>query len=140
VTPDTLAALHAAAFFPERGWSEAEFTTLCAAPNVYLYTQGQGFALLRVAAEEAELLTLAVAPQHRRKGVADALMTRWMLHCPAKVAFLEVAADNTGALALYHKHGFARCGLRKGYYRRPDAASVDAVLMRAALTPCHDAE
>ena len=134
MTPPEMAALHAAAFAPARGWSAAEFSTLCAAPHVKLFSSAHGFALVRTVAEEAELLTLAVRPSHHRQGIADALMIAWMQGAQAETAFLEVAADNQSAQALYAKHGFAEVGRRKAYYARPDSSPVDAVLMQGALT------
>lgn len=134
MTPADLAALHGAAFAPERGWRAAEFTELCASPHVHLFTRPGGFALVRAVAGEAELLTLATAPDRRREGIADALMTRWMQQIKGDIAFLEVAADNHAARALYAKHGFAPVSLRKAYYTRPNGPAADAVLMQAALT------
>ncbi len=129
-----MAKLHAAAFAPERGWSAAEFSDLLASPHIFCVTRPGGFALVRTVADEAELLTLAVSCQNRRRGIADALMAEWMASAHAKTAFLEVAADNHAARALYARHGFAETGRRDNYYKRPDQSAVDAVLMQAALT------
>lgn len=134
MTPAVLADLHAKAFSPERGWTAEEFGSLLASPHTYLFTKNHGFALVRAIAGEAELLTLAVDPAHQQNGIANGLMLEWMRAVPAKTAFLEVAADNMAAQALYTKHGFAKSGLRKAYYRRPNGPTVDAVLMQAALT------
>jgi ribosomal-protein-alanine N-acetyltransferase len=131
MTPEDLARLHRAAFAPERGWNAAEFETLCASPGVQLYLRPGGFALVRTVADEAELLTLAVDPAERRKGVADALMRDWLDATPARQAFLEVAEDNAAAQALYAKHGFSVSARRKAYYTRLEAAAVDALLMQA---------
>lgn len=135
MTPQEMAELHTAAFAPERGWSVAEFSDLLASPHVFCVTRPGGFALVRAVADEAELLTLVVSRQTRRQGIADALMAEWMALAPAKTAFLEVAADNHAARALYARHGFAETGRRCSYYKRPDRSAVDAVLMQAALTP-----
>ena len=140
MTPDALAGLHAAAFAPERGWQASEFADLCASPHVRLYTAPHGFALVRVVADEAELLTLAVAPDHRRLGIADGLMRQWMRDCTATQAFLEVAEDNAAARALYARHGFFETGRRRGYYARPGGDRTDALLMQAALIPRGGAE
>ncbi|MEM9576483.1 MAG: GNAT family N-acetyltransferase [Pseudomonadota bacterium] len=134
MTPRQLADLHARAFAPERGWTEDEFISLCSAAHVQLYTVGHGFALVRSVADEAELLTLAVDPDQRRQGVARALMRHWMSDSAAATAFLEVAADNTAAIALYTNFGFESTGRRKAYYARMNAARVDALLMQTALT------
>jgi ribosomal-protein-alanine N-acetyltransferase len=137
MTPETLSELHSRAFAPERGWSAREFADLIGSPHVALVAHPQGFALTRTVAGEVELLTLAVDPDHRRKGIATHLMTQWMMACQADTAFLEVAANNFAAQALYAAHGFSRAGVRKAYYARPDGPPVDAVLMRALLTPRH---
>ncbi|MFK7764777.1 MAG: GNAT family N-acetyltransferase [Roseobacter sp.] len=129
-----MARIHAAAFAPSRGWNDTEFTSLCAAPGVELYTQPHGFALVRVMADEAELLTLAVDPSKQRLGIADKLMWEWLSVQNKSIAFLEVASDNHAAQSLYGKHGFTVVGLRKGYYQRAGGSAVDAVLMRASFT------
>ena len=134
MTPLDLADLHAAAFAPERGWSVAEFEELIALPNVGLFCAADGFLLVRTIADEAEILTLAVAPNRRRKGVADTLIRNWIATTVAETAFLEVARDNTAARRLYSKHGFVEIGCRKGYYARPGNAPEDAVLMKLAMT------
>lgn len=134
MTPEDIARLHAAAFAPERGWTDTEIADLLRSPHVALFYRAGGFALVRTVAREAELLTLAVHPDMRRQGIANALMTDWMRGANADIAFLEVASDNLGALALYHTHGFAKIGLRVGYYRRPFGPAVDAVLMKIDLT------
>lgn len=134
MTPEDMAALHAAAFAPDRGWTAAEIADLCASPFVDALTSPAGFALIRTVAEEAELLTLAVDPARRRSGIGTRLMQRWLSTTPAERAFLEVAADNRAAQALYARHGFAVTGRRRGYYARPGGPAVDAVLMQVAVT------
>nr|MDQ2860173.1 ribosomal protein S18-alanine N-acetyltransferase [Pseudomonadota bacterium] len=94
-----------------------------------------GFIVCRVAADEAEILTLATNPRHRRRGVARALLETVTREADARgVAslFLEVAADNAAALALYTKAGFVAVGVRRGYYPR-GVAAFDAVIMRRDL-------
>ncbi len=134
MTPEALAQLHQAAFAPSRGWSVDEFDALCRASGVLLFTRAKGFALARTVTDEIELLTLAVHPDARRQGIADGLMRDWLCDRSERSAFLEVAADNHAALALYAKHGFSVIGRRKGYYRRAGVPSVDALLMQASLT------
>ena len=94
-----------------------------------------GFILCRAMAGEAEILTLAVRPEHRRRGVA-----RLLVEAAAALAsqtvdamFLEVAEDNPGAIALYAQTGFSSVGRRGGYYARPGAPAVAAIVMRRAL-------
>lgn len=134
MTPQQLATLHAAAFFPERGWSPGEIQSLCASSLVHCHAEAHGFALVRTIADETELLTLAVDPAFQRRGIADTLMRTWLETSTAERAFLEVAADNAPARALYAKYGFAETGRRKRYYPRASGKAVDAVLMQAAVT------
>ena len=84
----------------------------------------------RAAGGEAEILTLAVAPPARGKGLGRALIAA-MRPCAALGAgsiFLEVGDDNPAALALYAGLGFERVGQRKGYYAGRDASVLKAPL------------
>jgi ribosomal-protein-alanine N-acetyltransferase len=135
VTPERLAQIHGEAFAPERGWTAAEVSDLLKQPTIALFARPEGFALVRVVADEAELLTLAVIPNARRKGVANELMCEWLSVVDASYAFLEVAEDNTAATSLYRQHGFEACGRRKAYYARPTGVAADAVLMQLAMGP-----
>ena len=81
--------------------------------------------------DEAEILTIAVLPPWRRQGLGGLLLRAALEAAAAAGAesmFLEAAADNLAALALYERHDFQRIGLRKGYY-----AGVDAVTMRRPI-------
>lgn len=133
---EALARLHAACFTVPRPWSADEFAGLIASPLVFLCTESDGFLLGRVVADEAELLTLAVNPDQRRRGIGQNLVACFLeqaLTKGATEAFLEVAANNLGALALYEKAGFVEKGRRKGYYYAPNGVTVDAVVMARAL-------
>lgn len=136
MTPERMAHIHAAAFVHDRGWSRNEFAALAAQPHTDVIFRPDGFALTRTLAGESELLTLAVSPDHQRHGIAHSLLAEWISAASqhADVAFLEVAADNFGALTLYQKSGFTRSGLRKAYYARAGGPAADAVLMTKALT------
>jgi ribosomal-protein-alanine N-acetyltransferase len=133
-----LAALHAASF--PHPWSAAEFAALLQQPGVAGWIAGDnppaGFILVRAAADEAEILTLAVAPARRRKGIASDLLKE---SCDALSAgggmrlFLEVAADNQAAIALYACSDFAPCGRRADYYGGNSSAPVDALVMKRIL-------
>ena len=95
-----------------------------------------GFALAQVAADEAEILTLGVAAAWQRGGVATRLVDgikRAATRAGARALFLEVAALNTAARALYAKAGFAEAARRKGYYAKKDSPAEDAIVMRCAL-------
>ncbi|HLO77524.1 MAG TPA: GNAT family N-acetyltransferase [Magnetospirillum sp.] len=90
-----------------------------------------GFVIWRAAGGEAEILTIAVLPPWRRAGLGRALLNHALdavALVGAECMFLEAAADNISALALYEKSGFLRVGLRKAYY-----GDKDAVVMRRDL-------
>ncbi|MGX0901483.1 ribosomal-protein-alanine N-acetyltransferase [Roseovarius sp. MBR-79] len=120
MTPEALADTHARAFAGQgRAWSAAEFAALLASPHVFVSGDARGFALGRVIADEAELLTLATDPGHRRQGHARACLCAFAAEARARgaeTAFLEVAEDNAAALALYAGAGFAQTARREGYY------------------------
>jgi ribosomal-protein-alanine N-acetyltransferase len=125
----TLAALHAACFAD--AWSASSLGDLLAGPGAFAYADAQGFILARSAGGEAEILTLAVAPQARRHGIGRALVQRAAAHARALgagVLFLEVAKDNQPALKLYSGLGFQPVGLRKAYYDGKDAEILKATL------------
>jgi len=92
-----------------------------------------GMVLWRVAGDEAEILTIAVLPPWRRHGLGQRLLDHALAESLAQGAammFLEVAADNQAAQALYLSRGFVQVGVRKGYY-----AGKDALVMRAEISP-----
>jgi ribosomal-protein-alanine N-acetyltransferase len=132
-----LAALHAAAF--DEPWSADDILRFAEDRGgiALVVDDGEaaaGFILCRLIAGEAEVLTLAVTPERRRRGVARALLDAAiaLARASAETMFLEVAADNPGATALYAGAGFDTVGRRAGYYGRP-GGSVDALVMRRAL-------
>lgn len=139
MTPAEMAVLHAACFTTPRPWSEREIGDLLASPLCFALIEPGGFLLGRVVAGEAELLTLAVHPDQRRKGLGRGLVQGFVQETTqrgADSAFLEVAADNTAARALYAAAGFAPAGLRRGYYHSPDGAAQDAlILVRSLIEP-----
>ncbi|WP_113913212.1 GNAT family N-acetyltransferase [Roseovarius dicentrarchi] len=134
---EDLARLHSRAFDGQgRGWSVAEFADLLASPFTCVSAAPNGFALSRVIAGEAELLTLATDPAHRRQGIAAALLAQVEAGVALRGAerqFLEVAADNGAAHALYLRAGYVQTGRRAGYYARADGPPVDALLMEKML-------
>ena len=132
MTPGLLAALHRRCFTLPRPWSATEFAALLDSPHVFLLARPQGFVLGRAAADEAELLTLAVSPDARRRGIARGLVAEFAATSRARGAtraFLEVAADNGPARALYAAAGWRQAGLRRRYYG-PD---LDAIVMELPL-------
>ena len=131
MTPEEMADLHRTCFVVPRPWSVDEFAELLRDPKCFAEQTVHGFALGRVIADEAELLTLAVAPPARRGGQGFELMTAFAETAKrrgAQEALLEVAADNIAALALYAACGFVQVGQRPGYY-----AGKDALILRKML-------
>lgn len=93
-----------------------------------------GFLVAIVAADQAEILNLAVDPDHRRAGLSDALLKQAceeFQRLQLDAVYLEVRESNVAAIRLYEKHGFIRAGERKHYYRQPIEG---AVLMIKKLT------
>ena len=134
-----LAALHAASF--AAGWDAGEIADLLTGPGGFglvVEAGGEpcGFILCRAVAGEAEVLTLAVAPEARGQGLGLGLMSAALglaRAAGAETLFLEVAADNAPAVALYQRLNFERIGLRPGYYARGDGGPVDALVYRLRL-------
>ena len=120
--------------FPADPWSEELFPAALDGPATsILLAEGEagsilGYTVLSVILDEGNLDNIAVAPEARRRGVADALLSvlTGFGRDNLAVLMLEVRASNTPAIALYEKHGFAAVGRRKNYYEAP---KEDAVLM-----------
>jgi ribosomal-protein-alanine N-acetyltransferase len=136
-----LAQLHAQSF-PEEHWDVAalgDLLSMAGASGHLVETAGkgriEGFILDLILAGDAEILTLAVAPESRRQGIARQLLADLVeraRRAGARSIGLEVAADNPAARQLYESCGFAPSGQRRGYYRR-GAATIDALLFRRLL-------
>jgi ribosomal-protein-alanine N-acetyltransferase len=97
---------------------------MLASPGTFAFHHENGFVLARAAGGEAEILTLAVAPAARGRGLGRALLKAAIAQAEALGAaalFLEVGGDNPHALALYASLGFVQVGMRKGYYTGKDA-------------------
>jgi ribosomal-protein-alanine N-acetyltransferase len=133
-----LAALHGRAF--AHGWSESEFERLLVDKAVVAHVARAGnskipagFMLSRRAADEAEILTVAVAPAARGRGIARALLARHLGRLAAlgiARVFLEVDDGNRPALKLYGRAGFLQVGQRAGYYARAEGARTALTLRR----------
>lgn len=134
---DRLAELHHAAFPPGEAWSVRQFKDLMAQDSVMARAIVQGgeivsAVLIQIAADQAEILTLATAPDHRRSGYAAQLLDmteREMASRGIEIWLLDVAADNAPAINFYQRNGFSTDGHRRGYYKRLDGKRVDAILM-----------
>ena len=135
MTPDALAALHARCFTTPAPWDAAAFAGFLADPACTLDAIApHAFVLLRRAADEVEVLTLATAPEARRAGLARRLLLRALqAQQGAAACYLEVAEHNLPAQALYAGLGFEQVGRRKRYYRAPDGTQIDALVLQAVL-------
>ncbi len=132
MTPGAMAQIHAAAFTMPRPWSEQEIAAAIDDPWGIVVTESSGFLLGRVVAGESEILTLAVDPLAQRQGTGQRLVSAFVAQARAKGAesvFLEVAASNVAARALYEKCGFLQRGRRKNYYRDAEGQGVDALVL-----------
>jgi [ribosomal protein S18]-alanine N-acetyltransferase len=134
-----MASAHAQAF--DTPWDEEAFEDLLDGDGVFgfvaLDEDPLGLVLCRVAAAECEVLTLAVAQWTRKRGVGRALMELALEAAKgvgATAVYLEVDVQNGPAARLYERLGFARVGLRRGYYDRGAAPRADALVMRLDLT------
>lgn len=141
--PALLAALHASAFddLPPP-WTAEAFAALLADPAVILMLDPapdpRGFLLARRAGPEAEILTLAVHPDARRRGLGLRLLG--LLEATldgTEEIFLEVAETNAAARALYDRGGYRAVGLRRRYFRRDTGPDVDALVLRKLLQPAN---
>jgi [ribosomal protein S18]-alanine N-acetyltransferase len=135
-----LAQLHAASF--HRGWSESEFEAMLTERNtlVHRLRVGRkiiGFAASRMAADEAEILSVAIAGTHRGRGYSHNLLLTHLGHLAGRgvrSVFLEVEEHNQPARRLYERAGFAIAGRRERYYHQEGGKELNAVLMRRDLS------
>lgn len=137
---EAMARLHAQGFY--RGWPREDFAAFLAEASTPAYVacdarrRVAGFALLRVGADEAELISIAVDPKWRGKGIGAALMRAALddlRTTPARRLFLEVAIDNPAAVSLYKRLRFAEIGRREAYYARATGAPATALVMALDL-------
>ncbi len=135
------ARLHACCF--EEHWDADTFRTLLQQPTTFALLanetheeEARGFVVLRIAADESEILTLGTAPEYRCRGMASKLVLKAAELASSKGAtqlFLEVGSFNDAARNLYRTLGFKRVGSRRSYYQRPGAPAEDACILRAGL-------
>ena len=134
-----IARLHDASF--QRGWSEDEVERLLSERNVRAHRimTGKtltGFILSRIAADEAEILSVAIAVSARGQGLAGKLLNlhlRTLAGLGVQTVFLEVGEDNAPANRLYARAGFKEVGRREGYYPSAGAARSAALVLRRDL-------
>jgi ribosomal-protein-alanine N-acetyltransferase len=141
---EALADIHGSAF--RRMWSADEFAGLLSNRNVVALAIRRvsifgvrriiGFVMMRIAADEAEILSVAILPKARGRGFGRLLMEEAMRRLyreGARSCFLEVGNDNHAAIGLYRSLGFEEAGARQSYYPDPERGDGTALVMRAQL-------
>lgn len=133
-----LSNLHGACFPNGDAWSAPNMRNLLTMPGCCAWVIATdnglaGMVIARKALDEAEILTICVAPDYRRRGVAQSLIKRMsesMKRAKVEKIFLEVRADNAAARSLYMAAGYNRCGFRANYY----SDGGNAIVMCANLS------
>jgi [ribosomal protein S18]-alanine N-acetyltransferase len=138
---ERLSDIHAGAF--ARPWSAGDFEAFLIDQSVQIdglfigrAQLPSGFVVSRIVLDEAEILSVALARSARGQGHARPLLTRHLqrlAHAGVARVHLEVEEGNNPALALYRKLGFEQCGVRQGYYARPDGTRASALSMTRIL-------
>lgn len=140
---DYAAELHSEAF--DRPWSGDEFAALLGNPGTFGFLARRigapnsapvGVVLVREAADEAEILTIAVSKRARGQGIGRMLMDQVLqrLHADRTASlFLEVDEENAAALALYRRLRFAEVGRRPAYYADANGRRTSALVLKRTL-------
>ncbi|MBI1651270.1 ribosomal protein S18-alanine N-acetyltransferase [Hyphomicrobium sulfonivorans] len=138
---EEIAALHGRLFSP--GWNAESVAASIEDPTSASFIaqlrdpmQIVGFVIGRIAADEAEIISIGVAPEWQRRGIAKRMLeglARAARRSEVKRLFLEVAVDNEAALELYTGLGFVCVGGRKAYYERAGKPNVDAAILALDL-------
>ena len=136
-----LAEIHASAF--ARPWSVVEFERMLAddhitADGLFVARKPEpaGFVLSRRVGDEAEVLSVAIAPELRGRNCARPLLASHLdslARQRVRRVHLEVEEGNVRALALYRRLGFGEIGRRVGYYLKPDGSRTAALTMSRSL-------
>jgi [ribosomal protein S18]-alanine N-acetyltransferase len=134
------AEIHGASF--HRGWDEGEFERMLTERNTLIHRLRMGrkiigFSVSRMAADEAEILSIAVAETHRGRGLSNGLLLTHLGHLAGRgvrTVFLEVEENNQAARRLYERAGFAVVGRRERYYQQGGGEPLNALLMRRDLS------
>ena len=135
-----LAQLHAASF--HRGWGDGEFESMIVERNTLVHRlrlgrKTIGFAVSRIGADEAEILSIAIDADKRGRGLSRNLLLTHLGHLAGRGVrriFLEVEENNAAARRLYERCGFAVVGRRERYYQQPSGEQLNALLMRRDLS------
>ena len=140
---ELLADIYSQAFkgTPEQQWGQKELKELFSINGTISFVvckEGEpvGFALLRIIADEGEIITFCILPKWCNNGYATALLERIIDTMQArsiKRLFLEVRENNEAAIKLYKKCNFNIIGRRKGYYSNHQAKKIDALVMQYQL-------
>jgi ribosomal-protein-alanine N-acetyltransferase len=136
----SLAKLHGVSF--HRGWGEGEFEEMLSQRNTLVHrlrlrSKFIGFAVSRMAADEAEILSIAIAPGQRGRGLSRQLLLTHLGHLAGRgvrTVFLEVEENNQPARRLYDRAGFTVAGRRERYYREAGGEQLNALVMRRDLS------
>ena len=126
---DEIANLHKLCF-PNKPWSASDFADLKKSGCEIIVSQN-GFAVWRNAVDECEIITIGVAPNARRNGIASAMLAiieNNIKNQGVKKIFLEVASNNIAGKKLYENNGYKVVGTRPKYYD-----GIDAILMAKDL-------
>lgn len=136
-----VARLHAGAF--ARGWDAVEVARMISDPAIMsdgLFIddsrEPSAFVMSRIAADEAEILTICVEERLRGRSLASRLLAHHrenLVRSGVGRLFLEVEEGNTAALRLYERSGFCEVGRRANYYPGPDGSRAHALVMRLDL-------
>jgi len=135
-----LSQLHRASF--HRGWGVNEFEQMLLERNTLAHRLRMGhrivgFAISRTAADEAEILSIAIAANYRGRGLSHALLRTHLGYLAGhglQTVFLEVEENNAPARALYQKAGFRVVGRRERYYQDAAGAELNALVMQRDLS------
>lgn len=136
---DTLTEIHKKCF--PRYWNRQAFTDFFAVQGTFAFLvekENEQVAMMvyRVSFEQVDILTLAVLPAWRKRGIAKILVEKMLENCQAlgaKKIFLEVEVGNDPAIKLYENSGFKHIGRRKLYYQQLDGSLTDALVMSKKL-------
>lgn len=140
---DAIMEVMESAFDPRFGeaWTRRQVSDSLVIPNTHYIIdctndgEVRGFTLSRSAADEEELLLIAVKPEYREAGHGKALLKRFLDAARSRGAsriFLEMRSDNP-AIHVYRKCGFEQVGLRRGYYRGAIGGPLDAITFALSL-------
>lgn len=116
-------------------WTEQSIAESLGSDSTYFniaYADGEpaGYMSIQLAADEGDIMRVAVLPQFRRLGIGRALLTKCFEDNLFDSVFLDVRENNTPAIKLYQSFGFEKIGLRKNYYANP---TENAVMMKKEL-------